>query len=95
MKKILIADDEMPIIMVLRAILEAEYEVTEVRSGDELIEAAAAEKPDLIVTDVHMPGISGFEAIEELKKNSDNVDIPVIFISSMLKEKMEYKQKKV
>lgn len=71
--RVLLADDHLIVAEGLKRLLEPEFElVGVVEDGFALLEVAEAEKPDVIVTDISMPGLNGIEALEELKqKNSD------------------------
>lgn len=75
MSRILIVDDDEQLRTMLRMVLQgAGYEVLEARDG-RLIGKALEEHPDLIVTDVLMPGTDGFEVIRELRRNDPSVRI--------------------
>jgi two-component system, OmpR family, KDP operon response regulator KdpE len=77
--KILIVDDEPQIRRVLRTTLTSQgYTVSEARTGEEAFEQVRAERPDLILLDVNMPGISGLEACREIRASSD---IPIIMLT--------------
>lgn len=73
-KRVLLADDHRIVSDGLKRILEPEFELVGiVEDGFALLEAAAREKPDVIVTDISMPGLNGIEALEELKKTDPDV----------------------
>jgi two-component system, OmpR family, KDP operon response regulator KdpE len=77
--KILIVDDEPQIRRVLRTTLTSQgYTVTEARTGEEAFEQVRNERPDLILLDVNMPGISGLETCREIRASSD---IPIIMLT--------------
>jgi signal transduction histidine kinase len=81
---ILIVDDFPLNLQVLGAILEAEgYNVRPVPNGRLALRVAGKEKPDLILLDIMMPEMDGFEVCRQLKENQDLRDIPVIFISAL------------
>jgi signal transduction histidine kinase len=81
---ILIVDDLPANLKVLGAILETEgYNVRPVPNGRLALQVADREKPDLILLDVMMPGMDGFEVCRQLKENIKLSDIPVIFISAL------------
>ncbi len=82
-EKILIVDDSEDIRILLRRILQAAgYEVTEVVNGEIALREIAGLRPDLILLDIVMPGISGYEVCETLKKTDAVSDVPVIFLSA-------------
>lgn len=81
---ILIADDAPANLKVLSEILRLEgYKVRPVLNGTQALEAAALMKPDLILLDIMMPDINGFEVCKRFKDNPDLAEIPVIFISAL------------
>ena len=78
--KILVADDEANIIKLLRLYLrEAGYEVVAARDGREALERFRAEAPDLVVLDLMMPYLNGFDVCTEIRKESD---VPVIMLTA-------------
>ena len=81
-KTILVVDDEAPIRELLRQSLEAEgYLVGEAADGMEAIARVKTEKPDLIILDVMMPAIGGFDVAAVMKNNPSTMDIPIIILS--------------
>jgi len=81
-KDILVVDDEAHIRELLRQELEArKYRVHEAKDGLEAVEQAKKEKPDLIILDVMMPGINGFDVAAVLKNDPETMDIPIIIHS--------------
>ena len=82
-EKVLIVDDSEDIRILLRRILgSAGYDVSEAGNGEEALKTAAFLKPDLILLDIVMPGIDGYEVCESLKEQYPIVDAPVIFLSA-------------
>lgn len=82
-KKILAVDDEKAIVRLVQVNLEREgYEVVTAYDGKEALEKVESEKPDLIVLDVMMPYMDGFEVLQQLKKNPETRDIPVIMLTA-------------
>jgi putative two-component system response regulator len=80
--KILIVDDHPPSRMAAAALLELEgYAVVEAESGAEALVLVAETRPDLILLDVMMPGIDGFEVCKQLKENEVTRLIPVVFLT--------------
>ncbi len=81
--KILSVDDEPTNQLVIDEILEDEYEVKLVYTGEECLETVKEFSPDLILLDVNMPGIDGYETCVKLKEDSETRSIPVIFLSAL------------
>jgi CheY-like chemotaxis protein len=87
-KKILVAEDEPDIRALIEFTLKfAGYEVVAVKNGQEAVEAAHNELPDLILLDVRMPQMTGYEACEIIKSDPDIQHIPVVFLSAKGQEK--------
>lgn len=83
-KRILICDDDAVTLDLLQVILELEgYEVVRAINGEKALEIVGDENPDLIILDILMPYLSGFETAERLKYNQATRDIPVMFLSTM------------
>ena len=83
MAKILVADDDPIIIQLLRVNLEMEgYDVVTAGDGQDAVEKATKEDPDLIILDVMMPRMDGWAARLEILKDPNLADTPVIFLSA-------------
>ncbi len=83
MSKILIVDDSPTEIHVLSTILESNgYQIVTAESGEAGVEVAKQELPDLILMDVVMPGLNGFQATRQLKKESTTAHIPVVIVTT-------------
>ena len=81
---LLVADDSRANCLILEEILGQEYEVLSVSSGRALIELLALPpQPDLILLDICMPDMNGYQVLGEIRKNPGLRDLPVIFVSSM------------
>lgn len=81
-KKLLIADDEPHILRTLDDLLTAEgYIIFKATDGKKALEQAESAFPDLIILDVMMPKMDGFEVLKRLKKNPRTMDIPVIMLT--------------
>jgi len=81
---ILIVDDTLPNLELLSEMLKARgYKVRPVPSGDLALQAAKGNPPDLILLDIHMPEMDGYEVCERLKADEKLQDIPVLFISGL------------
>lgn len=83
MKKILLVDDEPNNLQVLRQILKDKYQLMFVNNGEKALEAAHKHRPDLILLDIMMPGLNGFEVCQQLKAMPATAEIPVIFVTAM------------
>ncbi|MDR3000755.1 MAG: response regulator [Fibromonadaceae bacterium] len=81
-KKIIAVDDVNFFLLSITQKLQDHYKVYPAQSAEVLFEILKTIKPDLILLDINMVGINGFETIERLKSNPQFVDIPVIFLSS-------------
>lgn len=83
-QRILVVDDEAVNILVLKGLLKAAgFEVDSAASGEEARAAVAAERPDLILLDIMMPGESGLETCQKLQDDPKTSGIPVIFLSCL------------
>ena len=83
MAKILIAEDERDIRDLVAFTLRfAGYEVVAAANGEEAVLLAPKENPDLILMDVRMPRMTGYEACRVMKSNPDLKDIPIVFLSA-------------
>lgn len=80
---ILIVDDEASNLDVLSRILAAEYTTYIAKNGQSALKKAHSEKPDLILLDIIMPGMDGFEVLRRLKESHAVKDIPVICITGL------------
>ncbi|MGD8474890.1 MAG: response regulator [Anaerolineae bacterium] len=82
-KKILIAEDDTDIRCLVAYSLEyVGYDVVQALNGDEAVELAESERPDLILLDVRMPRMNGYEACAVLRSRESTRDIPVVFLSA-------------
>ena len=82
-KKILIIDDEKMNIIALAHFLKPQFEITVAVDGPSGLEAAEKHVPDIILLDVMMPGMNGFDVIVRLKESETTKNIPVIFITGL------------
>jgi len=82
-KTVLVVDDDRPMRALCRASLEeAGFRVLEAAGGEEALESVRDEPPDLILLDIMMPGISGWEVTSALLADRSTDQIPIIFISA-------------
>ncbi len=88
-QKILIVDDTPANITTIGQELKADYKVFIATSGEAALEKAIADPPDLILLDIMMPGMDGYEVCRQLKARQETRSIPVIFITAKNTEKEE------
>jgi DNA-binding NarL/FixJ family response regulator len=82
-KRILVVDDEAKLLRAVAVTLRGEgYEVTTARSGAEALVAVNASVPDLIVSDIRMPGMDGYQLARALRSNPRTELIPVVFLTA-------------
>lgn len=82
-KKILVVDDSGILLRSVKAMLVDQYEVAVATDGKKALERARRRKPDLILLDYEMPVMDGKETLEELRKDEELQDIPVVFLTSV------------
>jgi CheY-like chemotaxis protein len=83
MKKIIVCDDEHHIVEGLRHLLRGPGRtVVATHSGTETLAEIAKEKPDLLVTDIMMPGMSGLEVVSTLRASKSTHDLPIIILTA-------------
>ena len=77
--KILLVDDEPEILLLYRQMLEGNgYDVSEARNGREVVKRVVDEVFDLVVMDLHMPKMDGFETVREMRKDGQRVPVIVM-----------------
>lgn len=87
MANILIVDDSPTEIHVLKTMLEKNgFDVCTANSGEEGIEKAKSEQPDMILMDVVMPGMNGFQASRQISSDPETSSIPIIIVSTKNQE---------
>lgn len=82
-KKILIADDESTIRLLVKKALGKEYTVLEAKDGREAIDIASDKEPDLILMDIMMPKVDGLSACHTIKRNPETENIPVVMLTGV------------
>ena len=80
-----LAVDDIPINLVLvqKMLAKFNFNMRTAANGQQALDAVSAQKPDLILLDLMMPGIDGFEVIRRLKKNPDTADIRIVILSAL------------
>jgi CheY-like chemotaxis protein len=79
--KVMVVDDTLSIRSLIEALLEDTFEVTAVADGMSALVAVNSFKPDIILLDVNMPGMDGYQVCQKFKENKATRDIPVVFVS--------------
>jgi two-component system alkaline phosphatase synthesis response regulator PhoP len=82
-KKILVADDELYIRLLVKDILEPEFTVLEASNGEEAVNITRNEQPDLVLMDILMPKLDGYTACYAIKNNELTKDIPVVMLTGV------------
>lgn len=86
-KRILVVDDDEMVLMALGELLRPEgYEVDAVSSGDEALERLEGEDYDLLLLDIIMPGMDGFELCRKVRQKEDYKETPVVFLTAKSRE---------
>ncbi|NLY39989.1 MAG: response regulator [Firmicutes bacterium] len=86
-KKVLLVEDEQNIILGVRTCLDAAgYEVAVVENGEDALNFIAKEKPDLILLDLLLPKVDGFEVLKALRGDAATRDIPVVVLTARVEE---------
>ena len=87
-KKILMVDDAATILMMEKMFLSREpYDLITAKDGQEAVEKAESERPDLILMDIVMPKMDGFEAVQKIRENEATKSIPIIMVTTRGEEK--------
>jgi twitching motility two-component system response regulator PilH len=87
MPRVLIVDDSPTEMHVMKTMLEKNgFDILTAESGEAGIETAKSEKPDLILMDVVMPGLNGFQATRQLTNDSATANIPIIIVTTKNQE---------
>lgn len=82
--KILIVDDVMSNVLLLKVLLTNEkFQIATASNGRQALDQVTKEKPDLVLLDVMMPDMSGFEVSQQLKANPKTAEIPIIFLTAL------------
>ena len=89
---ILVVDDDVLNLKMAKHILSgSNMRVSCLKSGEEAVEFLKKNSPDLLLLDVHMPGMNGFETISVIRENKNIADIPVIFLTTAIQKKRDWK----
>jgi DNA-binding response OmpR family regulator len=84
MKRVLIVDDEPNIIVPLQFLMEQNgYQVSVAVNGEEAMESVASTPPDLVLLDIMLPGVDGYQVCQNIRENPDWHHMKIVFISAM------------
>ena len=82
-KKILIAEDDLALNRVLQLLLRGRYDTIPAMNGKEVVEIATTQKPDLILMDIILPVLNGYQATRMIHRNPKTRSIPVIAVTAL------------
>lgn len=83
MAKVLVVDDEPNIVLSLEFLMEqAGFEVVTAEDGEEALEQVRAASPDLLLLDISLPGMSGFDVLERLRSQDATAQLPIIMLTA-------------
>lgn len=89
MKHVLVVDDVSTNLKCVGLVLKNRYELTMVKSGREALDCLKTVIPDLILLDIHMQEMDGYEVMEHLRENPETANIPVILLTADAEEEGE------
>ena len=81
--RILIVEDNVDLLTILQEVLSADYEVVTADSGEAAVALAQTLDPDLVLLDIHLPGISGIEAGTQIKQNAAPRSVPILVLTAL------------
>ncbi len=90
-KKILVVDDEMSICLLLENFLSQEYDVVTINSGEDALVWLESNLPDLIISDIQMPNMDGFEFLTKVRQRGFTKHTPFIMLSARAESKERIK----
>ncbi|MBU4311605.1 MAG: response regulator [Candidatus Omnitrophica bacterium] len=88
-KRVLVVDDDVDLLKMLKLRIEGEgFEFMSAQDGAEMLKAVKMKRPDAILLDVMLPGMDGYTALREMKKEDEYKDIPIIVLTAKEKKKV-------
>lgn len=95
-KKVLLVDDDLTLNQMYEERLKMEgFEVATARDGQEAVAKAKSEKPDIVLLDIMMPGVDGFQVLETLRKLTETQKTPILLVTALIQETMRIKGKQL
>lgn len=95
MKRILLVDDVATNLKCAEEILKDQYEIVTARSGEQALEILKDDIPDMVMLDINMPGMSGFEVFARMKMTAELSSIPVVFLTAETEKEIEEQGRKM
>ncbi|MFS1422479.1 diguanylate cyclase [Shewanella sp. 10N.286.48.B5] len=89
--KILVVDDQIVNVKIIKKLLQEDYDIFMATDGDQVIDVCMGLQPDMVLLDIEMPTVNGFEVCKQLKANPLTANIAVIFITAHFEEATEVK----
>jgi DNA-binding response OmpR family regulator len=86
MRKILIVEDNVDLLVVLKEVLSADYEVVTARRGEDAVTLARSHRPDLVILDLQLPAMDGIEAGRWIKKELAPAPVPILVLTALAEE---------
>lgn len=94
-KKVLVVDDDARVRRLMKATLGEDYSLLEAADGSQALDIAGREKPDVVLLDVKMPGLDGFEVCRRLKAGSGTGQARVVMVTGMAEDRDRKKGRQV
>ena len=82
-KILIVEDDKFVRELIVQKLTEEKFEVSSAKDGEEGVAKVESEKPDLVLLDLILPGIDGFEVISRIRKNPDIESMPIVILSNL------------
>lgn len=82
-KILIVEDDKFLRELITRKLVSEGYQTVEAADGEEGVRVTKSEKPDLVLLDLILPGIDGFEALTRIRRDEETINIPVIILSNL------------
>ena len=83
--KVLVVDDEDQVLQLVASLLEArDHQVAKAADGEQALSQVAADRPDVILLDIMMPGVDGATVAQRLREAPETADIPIVFLTGLV-----------
>ena len=81
--RVLVVDDNQANVQLLAEVLKGDYKLSVALDGESALKTVAASQPDIVLLDIVMPGLDGYEVLRRLRADPATRDLPVMFLSSL------------